>query len=185
MHSPELPVDSAMLDGEVVSLDERGSLELPEAAKLAENRRRSIARLLRIRFAVPERLRSHRMFRSLNEKQLLARLLLSDNPNNDGVIRYSDHIHGQGANVLQQACDKGMEGIVAKRADGVYHQFRSPRLAQSKMHQTARVCHRRLFEAGGLARRVRGAAARLLRQGRLAFTPVAWALVLLRNRSSS
>ncbi|HEX3601075.1 MAG TPA: DNA ligase D, partial [Lacipirellulaceae bacterium] len=42
------------------------------------------------------------------------------------VVRYSDHIRGQGADVLQQACDNGMEGIVAKRADGAYHSYRSP-----------------------------------------------------------
>ena len=41
-------------------------------------------------------------------------------------MRYSDHIQGQGENVLQHACRSAMEGIIAKRADSAYHQFRSP-----------------------------------------------------------
>ena len=57
---------------------------------------------------------------------MLARLILSANPENDGTFRYSDHIHGQGDNVLQQACRSAMEGIISKRADSTYQQSRSP-----------------------------------------------------------
>ncbi len=61
----------------------------------------------------------------VERKEVLGRVVLSANPDNDGLVRYSDHIEGQGENVLQQACRSAMEGIIAKRADSTYHQFRS------------------------------------------------------------
>ena len=48
----------------------------------------------------------------VERKEVLARLVLSANPNNEGAFRYSDHIRGQGENVLQQAC---------RSADGRHH----------------------------------------------------------------
>ena len=62
----------------------------------------------------------------VDRKEVLARVLLSANPDNDGTLRYSDHIHGQGENVLQHACRSAMEGIISKRADSTYQQSRSP-----------------------------------------------------------
>jgi len=51
-------------------------------------------------------------------KQVLAELL---EPLGDaGVLRYSDHIEGNGAEFLKEACKFGLEGIVSKRADSVY-----------------------------------------------------------------
>ena len=62
----------------------------------------------------------------IERKEVLARVLLSANPDNDGSMRYSDHIQGQGEDVLQQACRSAMEGIISKRADSAYQQSRSP-----------------------------------------------------------
>src|SRR4029078_13672409 len=62
----------------------------------------------------------------VDRKEVLARVLLSANPSNAGAIRYSDHIQGAGEKGLQHACRSAMEGIVAKRADSSYHQYRSP-----------------------------------------------------------
>lgn len=41
------------------------------------------------------------------------------------VLRYSDHVEGNGAKFLQQACDFGIEGIVSKLADSPYESTRS------------------------------------------------------------
>ena len=62
----------------------------------------------------------------VGRKEALASFLFAANPKNDGIIRYSDHIEGHGSDVLQQACSNAMEGIIAKRADSAYHQYRSP-----------------------------------------------------------
>jgi bifunctional non-homologous end joining protein LigD len=38
----------------------------------------------------------------------------------DGVIRYSDHVIGQGGEFFKLACKRGLEGIVSKRRDKPY-----------------------------------------------------------------
>src|SRR4029078_11504049 len=64
--------------------------------------------------------------RLLERKEILSGVLLSGNPKNTGVVRYSDHSECKGEKVLQHPCRSAMEGIIAKRADSSYHQFRSP-----------------------------------------------------------
>lgn len=41
------------------------------------------------------------------------------------VLRYSDHVEGNGPKFLQQACDFGIEGIVSKLANSLYESTRS------------------------------------------------------------
>ena len=43
----------------------------------------------------------------------------------DRVLRYSDHVEGNGAKFFKQACDLGLEGIVSKLADSPYESTRS------------------------------------------------------------
>src|SRR4029078_13153143 len=75
----------------------------------------------------------------VDRKEVLARVLLSANPSNAGAIRYSDHIQGAGEKGLQHACRSSMEGIVAKRADSSYHQYRSPDWLKVKCLNTQEV----------------------------------------------
>jgi bifunctional non-homologous end joining protein LigD len=42
-----------------------------------------------------------------------------------GVIRWSDHVSGQGRDFFRQACRYGLEGIVSKRGDAPYRSGRS------------------------------------------------------------
>ncbi len=49
-----------------------------------------------------------------------------------GIIRYSDHIAGQGRDVFSHACGKSLEGIISKRADSTYIQKRSGDWVKSK-----------------------------------------------------
>jgi bifunctional non-homologous end joining protein LigD len=44
---------------------------------------------------------------------------------NGGMLRYSDHIEGNGAQFFKEACKLGIEGIVSKLADSVYESTRS------------------------------------------------------------
>ncbi len=41
------------------------------------------------------------------------------------MLRYSDHVEGNGAEFLKQACEFGIEGIVSKLADSIYESTRS------------------------------------------------------------
>jgi bifunctional non-homologous end joining protein LigD len=120
----ELPIESAILDGEVVSLDERGMSNFQKLQNSLKSGDKDS--LVFYMFDVPY-LEGYDLTQTplLERKEILARLLLSANPNNDGTLRYSDHIQGQGASVLQHACRNAMEGVVCKRADSTYQQSRS------------------------------------------------------------
>jgi bifunctional non-homologous end joining protein LigD len=60
----------------------------------------------------------------LTRKQFLERLLVGVAPEHP-VLRFSDHIQGNGDIVFEQACRLGLEGIVSKRADSAYVQKRT------------------------------------------------------------
>lgn len=121
----EPPLKNAILDGEVVSLDAHGVSNFQQLQNLMKSGDKES--LVYYVFDVPY-FEGYDLTETplVDRKEVLARLLLSTNPKNDGPIRYSDHIVGAGEKVLQQACRGAMEGIVAKRADSSYHQYRSP-----------------------------------------------------------
>jgi bifunctional non-homologous end joining protein LigD len=120
----ELPVRNAIFDGEVVSLDTRGVSNFQQLQNLLK--RGDKDDLVYYLFDLPYFEGFDLTETPLAErKEVLARVLYSAIPNNDGTIRYSDHIQGAGEQVLQQACRSAMEGIIAKRADSTYHQYRS------------------------------------------------------------
>src|SRR3954453_21455002 len=121
----ELPLKSAILDGEVVSLDAHGVSNFQQLQNSLK--RGDKDSLVYYVFDLPYLEGYDLTDAPLTErKEVLARGLLSANPSNGGPIRYSDHIEGAGDKVLQHACRSAMEGIVAKRADSAYHQYRSP-----------------------------------------------------------
>jgi bifunctional non-homologous end joining protein LigD len=120
----ELKIESAILDGEVVSLDPQG---ISNFQQLQNSMKRGRPESLVIYvFDVPY-LAGYALTQTplVERKEVLARLLLSANPDNNGAVRYSDHIRGQGENVLQHACRSAMEGIISKRADSTYQQSRT------------------------------------------------------------
>jgi bifunctional non-homologous end joining protein LigD len=117
-------VRSAVLDGEIVSLDEEGRSnfqQLQNFMKLGDDET-----LVYYLFDVPY-FEGFDLTKTplVERKQLLARLVLSANPENEGPVRYSDHVQGSGENVFQHACRSALEGVVSKRADSLYQQFRS------------------------------------------------------------
>ena len=54
--------------------------------------------------------------RQIERKQRLASLIGKGN----GIVRYSEHIHGQGEKMLAAFCKAGLEGVISKRADAPY-----------------------------------------------------------------
>ncbi len=120
-----LPVDNLVLDGELVAFDDAGK---PSFERLASRIHRAAVADLRhaladvpVVFVVFDLLGIGEL--SLldlplgERKRLLQRLVPAA-----GVLRVLDHLEGQGDALLQFCRDKGLEGVVSKRADSPYVQ---------------------------------------------------------------
>lgn len=118
----KLPVSQAVLDGEVVVLNSDGISDFQRLQNwLKSGRSGSLAYFV---FDLPY-LNGYDLQQTPLEirKQLLAEVLPKDH--NKGIVRYGGHIVGQGATVVEQACQLKAEGIVSKRLDSPYQQRRS------------------------------------------------------------
>lgn len=111
----ELPVDDVVLDGEIVALEgDRTSFALLQ-------RPGSKAKPLLYAFDV-----LHLAGEDLTGRPLLERKqALTEVAGKRGVIRRVDHVEGDPAALLAEACTAGWEGLIAKRADGPYRSGRS------------------------------------------------------------
>ena len=118
----KLPVRQALLDGEVVALEDDGTTNF----QLLQNSLNQSAAAHIVYFAFDLLyLDGH----DLTSSPLLSRkeLLEAKTPDNakDASIRYSEHWIGQGDALFEKACQMGLEGIIAKRADQPYRSGRS------------------------------------------------------------
>ena len=111
----DLPVDDVVLDGEIVALEgDRTSFALLQ-------RPGSKAKPLLYVFDV-----LHLAGEDLTGRPLLERKqALAEVAGKRGVIRRVDHVEGDPAVLLAEACAAGWEGLIAKRADGPYRSGRS------------------------------------------------------------
>jgi bifunctional non-homologous end joining protein LigD len=130
----ELPVQSAIIDGELVALDEQG-----------------ISRFQRMQNALSEGRESELIYYGfdlvhldgydlrpaalIDRKAALKDVLLAGNPGNTGTVRYSDHIEGKGEEIFQIACKTSQEGIICKLAASLYEERRSGSWLKVKCHQ--------------------------------------------------
>jgi bifunctional non-homologous end joining protein LigD len=112
-----LPVESALIDGEVVVLQEDGVSSFAELQNaFQENAKRPL-----VYFAFDLlHLDGHnlRELPLIERKQILKRVLESGSASE--TIRLSEDIAGGGAAIFLKACELGTEGIVSKRADSKY-----------------------------------------------------------------
>ncbi len=86
-------------------------------------------------------------------------------------VRFTPHRNEHGEQLFREACRKGLEGIIAKRADSPYRATPLERLAQAQVPRRAGARDRRLHRAAGVAHGLRRAAGRLLRGRRGCATP--------------
>lgn len=117
----KLRVKDAILDGEVVVLGPGGKTSFQALQNLLQ--RQDDRDVVWYVFDVPY-YQGYDLTQTplLNRKELLQQLL----PNStEGVIRYSDHIVGQGPAAFASACQRGLEGLISKRATSPYQQRRS------------------------------------------------------------
>jgi bifunctional non-homologous end joining protein LigD len=126
-----LPIERAILDGEVVSLDERGISNFQQLQN--QLKRGDDSTLAYYLFDIPY-FDGYKLTDTplLERKRLLERVLAAQPAGTQATLRYSEHIEGSGDEVLTQACKSGLEGIVSKRFDSAYMQARSPAWLKSK-----------------------------------------------------
>ncbi len=119
-----LPVAQAILDGELVALTGDGASSFRALQEAISHKQTSqlIYQLFDLVYlngydlsAVP----------LLERKRALAQLLAAAGFGGDGLVRYSEHLQGQGDELFEQACSLGLEGIVSKRANAPYRSGRS------------------------------------------------------------
>jgi bifunctional non-homologous end joining protein LigD len=116
-----LGVKTALLDGEVVVEGENGVTSFSEL--VADLRAGRSARMVYYVFDVLHLdgfdLRGSSL---IDRKAVLAQLL---GRRRNGVVRLSEHIAGNGEEMLRNACKLGLEGIISKRADRPYRSGRT------------------------------------------------------------
>jgi bifunctional non-homologous end joining protein LigD len=118
----KLPAATALIDGEIVVLNEQGVSDFAMLQDALKNGERE-----RFRYYVFDLL--HLDGENLTGKLLIERKAalkgLMDDARKPGAIIYSEHFEEDGAVVWQQACRMRLEGIVSKRADAAYRPGRS------------------------------------------------------------
>ena len=109
-----LDARSALLDGEIVVLDEEGRSSF---GRLQQGLKDGTVALIYFVFDLLALDGRNLRKEPLEQRKALLRKLLTSPPKG---VRYSDHVIGHGEEVLAQVCDLGLEGIVSKRADSPY-----------------------------------------------------------------
>jgi len=120
---------TAVLDGEIVALDEQGRSSfglMQQRTGVGEGGRR----IRRTRDDIPIAYYAFDLIyldgcdltlaRLEQRKELLQSILVTNE-----LLRYSDHYRGQGMALFEAAAQRGLEGIVAKHATSYYEQKRS------------------------------------------------------------
>ncbi len=123
----ELPVRTALIDGEMVVANESGVAEFSLLqADLSEGR---VDRFVYYAFDC-----LYRDGRDLREEPLIRRKALLEEMigGSAGPIRYSSHFVEDGKLVLQRACALGLEGIISKASQSVYVSGRGKSWVKSK-----------------------------------------------------
>ena len=135
-----LPVKTAWLDGEVVALKPDGVISFQGLQNAFETGSETnlIYYVFDLLYLDGYDLRQVTL---LDRKRSLAAVMPSGA---SGLIRYSDHIQGQGDVVFSEACRNGMEGIISKRSGAVYLAGRTRQWIKVKCS------HRQEFVIGGL-----------------------------------
>jgi bifunctional non-homologous end joining protein LigD len=119
-----LPVEGALLDGEVVVFDAHGRSDFQALqGSLAPGADAAVV------YVVFDLLHLDgydlRGVPTRERKELLRRFLLAAGVIEGRRIRYGDHVRGAGPAFYRNACELGLEGIVSKRADRPYRSGRS------------------------------------------------------------
>ena len=143
----ELPADAAVLDGEIVALDEKGQahfnliqprIHLSRAKDIAEADQRIPVYFYAFDLLY---LNGYDLMKfPLVQRKAVLQKLISDN---SGWVRFADHVEGSGVEFFKAVEKHGLEGIVAKHKNSPYQQGRS------KYWQKIKTMHTDHFVVGG------------------------------------
>jgi len=124
------PAVTAILDGEIVIVDQAGRSSFQ---KLQQAMKNSSSPFLFEIFDLVY-LDGFNITRApLRErKTVLEQLLTSDKLKGVRQLRYSDHVEGNGPQFFKQACEHAIEGIVSKLADSPYESTRNRNWLKTK-----------------------------------------------------
>ena len=111
-----LPLDSGLLDGEVVVLDERGVSDFQRLQNSMEAGRDVGC----VYFAFDALFLDGHDVRGLPLTERKALLAAVFERSTHERVRFGDHVTGNGEAFFERACALGLEGIVSKRADATY-----------------------------------------------------------------
>lgn len=148
----------AVLDGEIIVLNDEGKPDFQLLQHYSENQHRPIQYyifdLLRLNGKDITNL-------PLKERKELLQKLIPENP----VIKYSDHIIGEGKSFFHVSAEKDLEGIMAKKIDSKYFEGRrTVDWLKIKHHKTAEAIIAGYTEPAG-ARKFFGALILAARKG--------------------
>lgn len=114
-----VPVGSLVLDGEIVAFEgDRTSFQLLQSGGGGE--------AVLVAFDLLHLLGRSTMGLPLTERVELLHRALSTATAPDGPLRLSEQLHGRPEELLADACSRGWEGLMAKRAASPYRTGRSP-----------------------------------------------------------
>jgi len=122
----ELKVASALLDGEIVALDENGRSRFQLLQSSIKEGRIPLTYYV---FDILELDGRDLRAETLKRRKAILKRVLRGAPD---TIRYSEEIVGRGTEVMAQACRLGLEGIVSKQLDKPYLSRRSSSWLKSK-----------------------------------------------------
>jgi bifunctional non-homologous end joining protein LigD len=110
----QLPMRSALVDGEIVATDEQGRSDF---GRLQETLETHADQLTFYIFDLLEIDGEDLSRAPLLERKARLEALLREAP---AALRYSDHLRGDGPRFLSECCRMGLEGVVSKRVDRPY-----------------------------------------------------------------
>ena len=112
--------DSALLDGEIVALDDKGNTGFSALQQAISEGGHGLSLFLFDALDIDGK--SLEKLPNLERKQRLAALVGEGRP---PFIFYADHVIGKGERLFEAMCDAGQEGIIAKKADAPYRHART------------------------------------------------------------
>ena len=116
-----LDLDGALLDGEIVAVDAAGKSDFGLLQQAIKGRQVELSYFVFDLLAVAGK--DKRGLKLDQRKEMLKKMLAA--APKKGPIFYNDHLRSGGQRMLDSLCDRGFEGIIAKRADSIYPRGRS------------------------------------------------------------
>ena len=125
----KLKVDSAVVDGEAVVLDDKGRSNFQALQAMLKDKSNASPTFFAFDLLFCDGV-DLRQVPLIQRKETLKSIL--DRSKLAPTINFSEHVQGEGEKVVTKACEMSLEGIVSKRTDAPYVSRRDPTWLKSK-----------------------------------------------------